>query len=277
MTEQILLVEYKCQHPSCQVNCKKGELAMEESLLAQLSEAYEEEGLFKSPRGVCRMGFAQPFKVVSLRDMAMEDETAVPVGKTSGQGDNPIDILMEEHKAVLKNLDLIEEQISKRDIDGLWISTSKVENEIMLHSITKEEEVLFPLIRDMSLGEGLVAIVSEDHRELLSLLHTFRNGLREGNIYDGIAHSVVANLRSHIQKEDGEFFDMVDNYLDEAGKKLLMVGMVAADKAYKPAEPGERCVEECCEDDILAMKRKHIDEAVLAIKDSVSNQCGSCH
>lgn len=277
MTEQIILVKYECQHPSCQVNCKKGELAMEESLLTQLSEPYEEKGIFKSPRGVCRMGFAQPFKVVSIRDMAAEEEMAAAAGEMSGKGENPIDILMEEHKVVLKNLDLIEEQISKRDIDGLWLSTSNVENEIMLHSITKEEEVLFPLIKDMSLGEGLIAIVHEDHRELLSLLHTFRNGLREGNIYDGIAHSVIANLRSHIQKEDGEFFAMVDNYLDETGKKMLLAGMAAADKAYVPAEAGERCVVECCEDDILALKRKHIDEAALAIKDSVSNQCGSCH
>lgn len=277
MTEQILLVQYQCQHPSCQVNCKKGELAMEESLLAQLSEAYEEEGVFKSPRSVCRMGFAQPFKVINLKEMNSEAELDLPAAETSRDTGDPIDILKEEHTMVLRNLDILEDQISKRDIDGLWLSTSTVENEIMLHSITKEEEVLFPLIKDMSLGEGLVAIVSEDHRELLSLLHTFRSGLRDGNIYDGIAHSVIANLRSHIQKENGEFFEMVDHYLEAEGKKLLLAGMAAADKAYRPIEAGERCALECDENDVMAMKRKHIDEAVLAIKDTVSNQCGSCH
>lgn len=278
MTGQILLVKYHCLHSSCQVNCKNGELAMEEELFNELSASYEDKGVFKSPRGVCRMGFSQPFKVVSLGEMTENDEVSSETKtEAAKKTDGPVDILKEEHKTVLRNLDLIEEQIRRRDIDGLWISTSDVENEISLHSILKEEDVLFPLIADMPLSEGFIAIMKEDHRELLSLLDTFRHGVSEGDILDGIAYSVIANLRNHIKKEDSEFFEMVNRYLDKEGKKRLLEGMETADKSYKPIDPGERCAGAHAEDEILAERRRRIDEAELSIRDQLSNQCGSCH
>lgn len=281
MTEQMLLVKYQCQHTSCQVNCKNGELMLDESFFNELSDAYEEKELFRSPRGVCRMGFNQPFKVVSISEAVEGDAEAVTDADAKAASlqrtTDPIEILKEEHNIVLKNLDIIEAQMQRRDVEGLWTTVSAVENEIMLHSIFKEEEVLFPLIAGMQLSEGLAAIMREDHRELISLLNSLRTGLRKGEIFDGIAHSMIANLRSHIQKENGEFFDMVDNYLDAAGKKQLFEGMARIEKAFIATPPGERCELAYDENDIEVMKRKLIDESMLAIKDQLSNQCGSCH
>lgn len=281
MTEQIILVKYQCQHPSCQVNCKSGELVLDESYFNELSDVYEEKELFRSPRGVCRMGFNQPFKVVSISEtvegdaevMTEAEEKAAILHRTT----DPIEILKEEHNTVLKNLDSIEAQMQKRDVEGLWVTVSDVENEIMLHSIIKEEEVLFPLIAGMPLGEGLASIMMEDHRELLSLLNSLRTGLRKGEIFDGIAHSMIANLRSHIQKENGEFFAMVEEYLDTEAKQRLFEGMTKVEKAFLAIPPGERCVLAHDENDVEALKRNLIDESILAIKDQLSNQCGSCH
>ncbi len=281
MTEQMILVKYQCQHTSCQVNCKSGELMLDESYFNELSDVYEEKELFRSPRGVCRMGFNQPFKVVSISEivegdaevMTEAEENAAILHKTT----DPIEILKEEHNTVLKNLDRIEAQIQRRDVEGLWTTVADVENEIILHSILKEEEVLFPLIAAMPLGEGLTAIMMEDHRELLSLLNSLRTGLRKGDIFDGIAHSMVANLRSHIQKENGEFFDMVDNYLDSEGKVKLFEGMAKIQKVFVATPPGERCELAYDENDAEVLKRNLIEESILSIKDQLSNQCGSCH
>ena len=68
--------------------------------------------------------------------------------------EDPLWMLSDEHQHVLAKLEVIEEQVRKRDIEGLWESTASVENDIILHAI-KEEEVLFPLINVFPWARGL--------------------------------------------------------------------------------------------------------------------------
>jgi len=235
MIETILNVKYRCQHPSCQVFCKKGKLTIEESMFEELSAAFEEDGLFKSPRDACRMGYSQPFKVVSI-----EAEGAEEVRGDIDSAD-PVEILRQEHLEVLKKLDIVESQVKKRQLEELWISTAALEDEIMRHSIEKEEGTLFPLLRNKSpMAEVFMQIVNEDHKEFISLLHSFRCGLQEDDILDGIINSVIINLKNHIRKEDEEFFSMVDESLDERDRAKLLEGMKRVDEKHVTIVAGDR-------------------------------------
>lgn len=286
MTEQVLEIKYKCLHESCQIKgCREGVLTLEESTFDRLSALFEDKALFKSPRGMCRLGFPQTLKVINISKSGSamvereegEGAEAVIGKKGEEKGVDPIEVLMEEHRVVLKRLELIEEQIRKRDIDGLWITTADVENDIILHSIEKEEGVLFPLLKASSpLIEGAISIMKEEHRELIALIDSIRSALKEGDIFDSVIYSAIANLRSHISKEDNEFFEMVDNYLDAEGKMQLLQGMAKADKSHIVVQAGNRLEESSSERDASSSEREKFNEALLAAKRSAKDE-GCCH
>ena len=68
-------------------------------------------------------------------------------------------------------------------------------------------------------GEGLVACINEDHREIVSLVHSFREALTDGNINDSSKSSAIVALRSHIRKEDNEFYEFIKKYINNEMKK----------------------------------------------------------
>jgi len=262
MGDKILKIKYRCQHPSCQIKvCREGEITIEESKFLELLSAYDEADIFKSPKGICRLGFSQPFKIIEEEEETIEEEI-----------ESPVEILKEEHKKVLKLLETMEDQIKKRDIEGLWITSARVEDEITLHSIEKEEGVLFPIIKKVAPSiEGHLMIMHEDHQELMALLHSFREGLQEDDILDGVAYSVISNLRSHIRKEDNEFFDEVDKVLDLDMKKKLLEGMKIMEERHVPVKPGDRHAI----DEEEAKRRKEFKEALMAAKKEAEED--HCH
>ncbi|MDD5435390.1 MAG: hemerythrin domain-containing protein, partial [Nitrospira sp.] len=210
MAERILEVKYKCLHQSCQIKkCKQGVLHIDESLFKQLSESFEDQQHFKSPRGYCRLGFGQTLQVVGMKEASDEEEQQEELSaeeKEIKRLTDPMEILKEEHNVVLKKLELIEQLIKRRDLDGLWITVSEIEDDIILHSIKKEEGILFPMLeKASSLTSGEISIMKEDHRELAALLQSIKDGLREGDILDGVFGSALAHLRNHVRKEDEEF------------------------------------------------------------------------
>jgi len=279
---KIIEIRYRCQHPSCQIkSCREGVIEIDETLFEQLRGAYPDEpSLFKSPRGLCRMGLPQPLKILNIGrgDATGEGGATEGIAEVEEKGGiDPVEILKGEHLVVLRNLDRIEEQIRRRDIDGLWITSAEVEDEITLHSIEKEELVLFPLLEKVyPLGAGEVAIMKEDHRELMALLHSFRTGLREGDILDSVAHSMIANLRSHIRKEDEEFFPSISSHIDREERKRLLDGMAKAEKSHIPIEAGDRCAETHHEDEAASLERERFKEALTAAK-KASRDDGCCH
>ncbi|MFQ5736036.1 MAG: hemerythrin domain-containing protein, partial [Thermodesulfobacteriota bacterium] len=223
MSRQMLEIKYRCMHPSCVVNCREGVIAIDEEHFKELAAHYEEEDMFRSPRGFCRLGFSQPYKVREMEQL-VEEEPA-PIDPELEKAD-PIGILMAEHREILGMLEKLEDLIRKRDANALWAYTAEVENVLMLHSALKEEEVLFPAIRSMvSLSDVLVNIIKEDHSEILSLLHNFRTALQEGDLVDGVIRSMIVSLRSHIRKENYEFFELVDKAIEPAIKASIVKGM----------------------------------------------------
>lgn len=271
----MLNVKYRCLNPSCVVNCREGVLSLDEETIQRLRSFYEEDNLIKSPRGACRMGYSQKFEIISVEDPSMAGAVAPADFSPEALGlDDPIGALTAEHQIVLKKLDDIENQIRRRDMDGLWVSTIELENEVRLHSIQKEEEILFPLLSDLiPLGEGLVNIVNEDHVELANLIHSFRDALADEMILDGIGHSIIGNLRSHIRKEDEEFFVLINKCLDGETRKRLLVDFKKADEAFVPVKPGERPkgVEKSKE------RQKYEEEAAKALEEARESASGCCH
>ncbi len=274
MSGKMLEIRYRCQHPSCVVNCREGVIAVEEGYFRELSSACGDTGLFKSPKGICRMGFNQTFKALSIGDQSDAPEDAAP-----RMAADPIAILKEEHRTVLGLLDRIEDEIKRRDIDALWGLTAELENDIVLHSIKKEEEVLFPLLGTalVPMGGGLVAVVAEDHSELMSLLYTFRSSLVGGEILDGLASSIITNLKSHIRKEDNEFFDLVDKCLTDEMRTKLLAAMEDVDRKHVPVKAGERSKSKSGLDDLLAKRAHHEHEVEKAMNEAAESAAGCCH
>ncbi len=292
LDKAFLHIKYKCMHPSCVVNCRDGDIDVEEEYFKELAAAYEGEDVFKSPQGICRMGFPQKFKVVSLEKGSASGELPAPdqvvhetkpnAGSTRGAGsDDPIEILMAEHKLVLKTLDEIEAQVRRRDVEALWVLTAELINEVTLHSLKKEEEVLFPLIGDLiPFAEGLIAIVKEDHAEFMNLLCSFRLGLEVGDITDGIINSTIVNLRNHIRKENEEFFPLVSSRLDTDIKKRILEGMQKLDESFVPMKTGEISIEKAKQTEAAKKRRLFEDEAAAAREATQADAAsggGCCH
>lgn len=270
-----LEIKYRCLHPSCCVNCREGFLWMDSDVFNSSLGHNGEKDAFKSPRGICRMGFRQPFKAVKVEVIESVRKDATEGGEQPDLLGDPIAILMNEHRLILKILDQVEEHLRKRDIDALWAATKEIENEVNLHSGLKEEEVVLPVLCEMMpLGEGLVMIIREDHREILSLLHAFRSAMQDGDINDGIIGSMIVSLRGHIRKEDNEFFSLVEKGLDEETKKRLVDGMNKVEREFVREPAGERTVRTEAQM-LAAAQRSAMNEDALDLKDLTNSGC--CH
>lgn len=270
-----LEIKYRCLHPSCCVNCREGYLWMDsDAFNASLGHDGEKDS-FRSPRGICRMGFRQPFRAVKVEVMKAVIKDADEAGAEPDLKGDPIAILMNEHRLILKTLDRIEEHLRKRDVDALWTATKEIENDLNLHSGTKEEDVVLPVLSEiLPLGEGLVTIIKEDHREILSLLHAFRGALKGGDINDGVIGSMIVSLRGHIRKEDNEFFALVEKGLDDEAKKRLVDGMNKVEREFVREPAGERLI--LTEADRLEIARRNaMNEDALDLKDLTNSGC--CH
>lgn len=265
-----LEIKYKCMNPSCCVNCREGVISLDESLFKELKAACEDPEVFKSPRGMCRKGHSQQFKVIKLDHLSENEAEDTPLSEEELASD-PIGILMAEHVDILAKMSEIEELMKRRNIDALWKETAALEDKLILHSGLKEEQVLFPLINEsMPLGEGLIAIMKEDHREIVSLLHNFRTALEEDDIMDSIIRSMFVSLKGHIRKEDLEFFALVNKCLSDEHKTKLLEGYEKVVKAHPPLVAGERKRRK------KTITKEMFDEQILAIAE-MNVDSGCCH
>src|SRR3989304_2702990 len=127
MSDNHLRIKYRCQHPDCQIkSCRTGEIEVDETEFAEMSSASGDKTLFKSPRGICRLGFAQTFKALEV--MKVSEIPADADLETDTEDINPISILREEHQGGLRRLDILVEVGRGKDRSPLWISLAEVEN-----------------------------------------------------------------------------------------------------------------------------------------------------
>ncbi|VAV83128.1 hypothetical protein MNBD_DELTA01-269 [hydrothermal vent metagenome] len=275
MTDKMLSVTYQCQHPSCQVFCKKGEFVMTESYFKELTDAVPDEGYFKSPPRACRMGFAQQYLAVDVKEETEEVAAAATAEKEKAP-DNIFTILTEEHKRVSTKLDALEMAARKRDLDALWEISADMLNDIILHSIKKEEDALFPVVeKKVEAGSFLMPIMKEDHIEFVSMLHGFRCALQDGEILDGVLSTLLVNLRNHIRKEDDEFFPIIEEELTAAEMKELFDVMKLIEEDHIPMELGERTAQGLSPF-IEDRKRMNIEISALKSLSSVGGESFCC-
>lgn len=269
MSAQMIEVKYRCQREACCVNCKEGFIKMSEELFNDLSSGFEGREFFKSPRDACRLGFTQTYKVVKIDRL---DSTGAEKAARGPAVENPISILKDDHQEILKKLAIVEWHLTKRDVDGLWQSTCDLENHLLLHSGEKEE-VVFSMMKDLiPMGDGLVSIMHEDHSEVLSLLHAFRESLEDSTILDSIIVSTMVGLKSHIRKEDYEFFTLLEKSLDDELSAKIVEGMKKVEAEFVPMEPGDR-KKLAREKEAERKKRAYIDEGLNAGRQNGLDTC----
>lgn len=274
MSGKIVAVKYECTHPSCQVFCKKGEILLEEAGYSVLTAAANRPGTMRSPKDLCKLGYDQAFKVISVAEATEEDINAVTAPIDAAK--DPFSILSAEHQHVLKHLEMIEHQVRIRDIDALWRTTAMVENDIILHSIKKEEEGLFPVaLAKIPMGEAFLGIMKEDHREFISILHAFRYGLQNGDILDGFVNSLVMNLRNHIRKEDEEMFPLMRQNMETKDIEAALALMTKLESEHTSFDPGDRLKKPL---NALSADHDKIEAQIAALK-TITHKGGEecCH
>lgn len=270
-------IKYRCLHPSCVVNCREGVIALDEETYRKLKAYYEDETTFRSPRGYCRLGFSQPYKAVEISEYAQGGDAQAQDPGERGVED-PIALLMDEHQVILQKLDKVDAHMRKRDVDGLWAATRDLENAINIHSLHKEEHVLFPIIGTVvPLGDGLVAIMKEDHRELMGLLHKFRISLVNDEIQDGIATSIIVNLRTHIRKEDKEFFSLINKHLTDDLRRSLVRDFKESVAKYVVLDVEDRLKAREELADVTKARAEFDREASEAVEMARASASGCCH
>lgn len=281
MSVKMVDIKYRCLHESCCVNCREGYITVEEAMYDALIAESTAADVIKSPKGACRLGFRQPYKILKVEreELASADgvTTQPYVTSPTSAEEGPIALLMAEHKEIIKKLQLVEEHLRIRDVDALWVSTNDLENLVNMHSGRKEEDVVLPILGEiLPFGHGLGAIIKEEHREIVSLLHAFRSALQDGDINDAIIRSTIVSLKSHIRKEDYEFFSLVENGLDDETKQRLLDGMADAEREFVMVPPGDRAVK-TEEQKLEAAKRVQFHDDILSVKDNALTDTGCCH
>ncbi len=156
---------------------------------------------------------------------------------------HPVDILMQEHQAILAVLDAMENEARAISNSGklrqdFWLNVSDfLENFADLYHHGKEEDLLFPCLVECGMGEenGPIGVMKHEHvegRQFREKLHHSATSGDATGVQDaalGFAHL----LRHHIDKENGILFQMAKQILPPEKVESLSVSFAkfAADAA----------------------------------------------
>lgn len=139
----------------------------------------------------------------------------------------PTDILREEHRVILRALELLETAARRLDCgaplpDG-WLAqlVAWLRGFADRNHHAKEETALFPAMVKAgvpSMG-GPIGIMLEEHERGRGLIH----GLEavDPSVQATAAREYVAMLREHIEKENGVLFPLADAVLDETARRAV--------------------------------------------------------
>ena len=141
------------------------------------------------------------------------------------------DHLRQEHKVILRALYVLEqmalcvenhETVSIEDVEALLRFLRRFADD---HHQTKEESALFPELRRSSADQNAaLRQMLFEHDQERSLVYALEEALytRRGPEFIHFANAFVALIRSHIRKEDGILFDIVERSLStEQDQKVL--------------------------------------------------------
>jgi len=139
----------------------------------------------------------------------------------------PTDVLREEHRVILRALDLLETAARGRTAgtglpDGWWLEIIA-----WLHGFAdrnhhaKEETSLFPAMAKAGVPSvgGPIGVMLEEHERARALIRAMEAA--EAAARAAGARAYVSLLREHIDKENGVLFPLADAVLDEVAQREL--------------------------------------------------------
>ena len=139
----------------------------------------------------------------------------------------PTDVLRDEHRVILKALDLLERAAARVAAgafvsDGWWaaaVTWLRAFADRNHHA--KEETALFPAMVKAGVPSeaGPIAIMLEEHAEGRRLMTTIEASAGASRV--AACHAYIALLRAHIDKENGIVFPLAESVLD--GQAVLGV------------------------------------------------------
>lgn len=148
--------------------------------------------------------------------------------------ETPIGELEHEHVIIKEGLNALEllnktgvKKIQLSDVKGLLDFFKEFADECH-HA--KEEKLLFPIAekRGIKKEKGPIAIMLAEHeagrRLRKAMLETTVNWAKEAGKFKEIANNFLILLRAHIEKEDDQFFPMIDSVLTDQDRKELLEG-----------------------------------------------------
>lgn len=159
----------------------------------------------------------------------------------------PLDVLREDHKVVLKKLDVMDGAIRNLDSNPASLQALKdlipfFTGEVVVH-FAKEEEAVFPEIEKFIPREGgPTGMMLIEHEDLNNAKANFIKGVEgltanansqdaKKLITDNGGH-FVSLLRDHIYKEDNILFMMAEMHMDETQVQAVAMKFAEIDKRY---------------------------------------------
>lgn len=137
---------------------------------------------------------------------------------------NAFDILRKEHDKVLIVLDKLERDLDKNNLSSAGKDIKVLESEFDIHSLDKEEKILFPEIEKFMLRDGgPTGVMIMEHKELIELMKNFNMFLEEKNVsrLNETGMSIINILREHINKENNMLFMIADMHLTGKQKNSI--------------------------------------------------------
>jgi len=139
----------------------------------------------------------------------------------------PTDVLREEHRVILRALDLLEAAARRLGAgtplpDGWWPEIIEwLRGFADRNHHAKEERSLFPAMvkAGVPLSGGPIGVMLEEHERGRALIRAMEAG--EPAARAAKAREYVTLLREHIDKENGVLFPLADAVLDAAAQRAL--------------------------------------------------------
>ncbi len=155
---------------------------------------------------------------------------------------DPLEILMNEHKEVLGIVDDISSNLKTfqdspaETTPQLKELIEKLDSEFDVHSLKKEEQGLFPVMETfLPRDEGPIGVMIGEHEELVKRFQVFKEGLNEGD-HDKVMDAgsyITSTLRDHIYKEDNILYNIARMHLSSEDMQKVYDKLMEIAKEYQ--------------------------------------------
>jgi len=155
---------------------------------------------------------------------------------------DPIEILMNQHKEVLEVLEKIGASIDElKDSPAetkqkLIALIEKLDKDFDVHSLRNEEEGLFPVMETfLPRDQGPIGVMIMEHEEFLKQIKDFKQQLGNED-YDKvlqIGQHITTAIREHIYKEDNILYNIARMHLSSEDMQKVYDKLMQIAKEYK--------------------------------------------